>query len=328
VGSLKMKTGRKASYNELFKRYDKNPILSAEDWPYPVNSVFNAGAAMVNGETLLLARVEDRSGLSHLCVARSKDGITNWNIDTQPTLPASPETHPEEIWGIEDPRITWLEEEKIWIVAYTAYSLGGPMVSLAKTQDFITFNRLGNILPPEDKDAAVFPVKFGGRYALLHRPVCAFPGVGAHIWISYSPDLKHWGDHKIVLHARRGGWWDANKIGLSPPPLQTPDGWLILYHGIRQTVKGAIYRLGIALLDLENPNRVIKRSDEWIFAPEAPYEKEGDVDDVVFPCGWILQGNEVRLYYGGADKCIALAIGSLEDILEYVKKCPSGEFIA
>ncbi len=229
--------------------------------------------------------------------------------------------------GNRGPANNLLEEEKIWVIAYTAYSLGGPMVSLATTQDFVTFNRLGNVLPPEDKDAAVFPIKFSGRYALLHRPVCAFPGVGAHIWISYSPDLKHWGDHKIVLHARRGGWWDANKIGLSPPPLWTPDGWLILYHGIRQTVKGAIYRLGIALLDLENPNRVIRRSDEWIFAPEAPYEKEGDVDDVVFPCGWILQGNEIRLYYGGADKCIALAIGNLDDVLEYVKKCPSGETI-
>ena len=179
-------------------------------------------------------------------------------------------------------------------------------------------------MPPEDKDAAVFPVKFKGRYAMLHRPVAMFPGAGAHIWISFSPDLKHWGDHQLVIPAKRGGWWDANKIGLSPPPLQTSEGWLILYHGVRQTVSGSIYRLGLALLDLDDPTRVLRRSDRWVFGPEASYEREGDVDGVVFPCGWIAQGDEIKLYYGGADTCVALATGNLSDLLEFVKSCPEG----
>ena len=136
---------------------------------------------------------------------------------------------------------------------------------------------------------------------MIHRPVSAGSS-GAHIWLSFSPDLTHWGDHHILLHARRGAWWDANKIGLSPPPLETPEGWLLLYHGVRHTPGGCLYRLGLALLDLEDPCRVLRRSDEWIFAPEMPYERQGDVNGVVFPCGWVLdRGGTIRMYYGGAD---------------------------
>jgi predicted GH43/DUF377 family glycosyl hydrolase len=127
------------------------------------------------------------------------------------------------------------------------------------------------------------------------------------------------------LHARRGAWWDANKIGLSPPPLETPEGWLILYHGVRTTAGGCLYRLGLALLDLEDPGRVLRRSDEWVFAPEMPYERVGDVNGVVFPCGWILDepSGEIRLYYGGADTCMALATAQLADVLDYLRTCPS-----
>ena len=309
-------------YRELFKRYEANPILTCRDWPYPVNSVFNPGATMVNGRYLLLVRVEDRRGFSHLCAARSADGLSDWEIDRLPTLAPWPERYPEETWGIEDPRITWIEDLGLWVVAYTAYSEVGPLVSLASTKDFVNFQRLGPAMPPEDKDAALFPVKFKGRYAMLHRPVPAIGGVGKHIWISFSPDLKHWGDHQVLLTARTGGWWDANKIGLSPPPLETSEGWLILYHGVRETVGGSIYRLGLALLDREDPTRVLRRSDQWIFGPEEPYERSGDVGNVVFPCGWILQGDELRLYYGGADSCVAVAIASLSDVLDFLKRCP------
>jgi predicted GH43/DUF377 family glycosyl hydrolase len=302
----------------LFQREARNPILRASDLPYPANSVFNAGVTEIDGETLLLLRVEDRRGISHLTVARSRNGVDGWRIDPEPSLMPSPDTHPEEIWGIEDPRITYLEEQKLWAITYTAFSSAGPLVSLATTTDFCSFRRLGPVMPPEDKDAALFPVRFGGRWAMIHRPVSTFPGVGAHIWISYSPDLKHWGDHKVLIPARQGGWWDANKVGLSPPPLLTGQGWLILYHGVRTTASGAIYRLGLALLDKENPCRVLARSDEWIFGPEEDYELFGDVGKVVFPCGWLLDGDEIRLYYGAADSCIALARGRLSELLAWL----------
>ena len=184
---------------ELFRRHPGNPIISVKDFSYPANSVFNAGATRAGDKTLLLMRVEDRRGISHLTVARSKDGISEWGIDPRPTIMPSPDTHPEEIYGIEDPRITYIEEQDQWAILYTAYSEGGPMVSLATTADFQEFERHGPVLPPEDKDAALFPVRFGGRWAMIHRPVSTFPYTGAHIWISFSPDLKHWGDHRIQI---------------------------------------------------------------------------------------------------------------------------------
>lgn len=302
----------------LFTRHPGNPILSREDWPYRINSVFNAGATkLADGDTLLLCRVEDRSGLSHLCAARSANGIDGWRIDPKPTLPPSPREFPEEIWGIEDPRITYVPELEQYAVAYTSFARGGPGVSLALTKDFKTFERFGVIMSPEDKDAALLPRRIGGRWALIHRPMTA---LGAHMWISYSPDLRHWGSHKTILEARRGGWWDANKIGLCSPPIETAKGWLMIYHGVRQTASGSIYRLGLALFDLEKPEVCLQRGDSWVFGPEASYERAGDVKDVVFPCGQTIgdDGDTVNVYYGAADSSIALATASIRSILAWL----------
>ena len=308
--------------HELFQRHPDNPILSVKDWPYAANSVFNAAAATVEGKTLLLVRVEDFRGISHLTVARSEDGVHGWDIDPQPTLMPDPVRHPEEVWGIEDPRVSWLEELDLWAVAYTAFSKGGPLVSLATTRNFRTFNRLGPVMPPEDKDAALFPVRFEGNWAMLHRPVAKYPNIESNIWLSFSPNLKHWGDHRELIHARRGSWWDANKIGLSAPPMATEEGWLVLYHGVRTTASGSIYRLGLVLLDLEEPGNVLRRSEEWIFGPKASYEREGDVDDVVFPCGWIEKEGKIFMYYGAADLCIGLATANLSELVAFLLKSP------
>ena len=306
------------SEETLFTRYQGNPILTRNDWPYPVNSVFNAGATLLkNGDTLLLCRVENRTGHSHLCAARSVNGIDGWIIDSRPTLMASPREFPEEIWGIEDCRITYVPELDKYAVAYTSFSRGGPGVSLAMTTDFETFERLGVIMQPEDKDAALLPRKIGDYWALIHRPVTT---LGAHMWISYSPDLRHWGSHKIMLEARRGGWWDANKIGLCSPPIETARGWLTIYHGVRQTASGSIYRLGLALFDLDSPELCLQRGDSWMFGPEAPYERGGDVSDVVFPCGQTIaaDGDTIHLYYGAADSCMAMATGSISACLSWL----------
>ena len=306
---------------DLFRRYPKNPIITSEDISYPVNSVFNAGATLFGDETLLLMRVEDRRGISHLTVARSKNGLDGWKIDSQPTFIPNPDQYPEELWGIEDPRITFLEEHGEWAIVYTSYSENGPLVSIAQTDDFKTFRRLGPAMLPTDKDAALFPIKFGGRWTMIHRPVpAAHPSVQAHIWISFSPDLKHWGEHRILFKARSGAWWDAHKIGLASPPLKTSEGWLILYHGIKQMVSGDMYRLGLALLDLDNPVKVIRRSEEWIFGPREPYERIGDVDNVTFPCGFTQKGDKLNLYYGAADSCIAVATGSIKEMLSWLQE--------
>jgi predicted GH43/DUF377 family glycosyl hydrolase len=303
---------------ELFHRSKLNPIITAENWPYPINSVFNAGATLMqDGTTLLLCRAEDRRGLSHLCAARSVNGIDGWQIDLQPTLFSDAINFPEELWGIEDPRITFVPELKKYAVVYTAYTRDGPGVAMALTEDFRNFERFGVVMPPEDKDAALLPYRINGNWIMIHRPVSA---ARAHIWISYSPDLKNWGNHILVMNARKGAWWDANKIGLSPPPIETPEGWLIIYHGVKKSCSGCIYRLGLALLDLKQPELCLKRGDEWIFSPEEPYEQHGDVGNVVFPCGYTIgtDGDSINIYYGAADTCIALATGSLKQMLKWL----------
>ncbi len=304
----------------LFQRHAKNPILTAADWPYPVHTVFNPGATRLkDGTTLLLCRVEDRRGHSHLCAARSKNGIDGWEIDKEPTLKPDPEHYPEELWGIEDPRITFVPELGKFAIAYTAFSKGGPGVALALTEDFRSFERFGLIMQPEDKDAALLPRRIDGNYALIHRPMT---DTGAHVWISYSPDLVNWGSHKLMLQARKGAWWDANKVGLSPPLIETPNGWLMIYHGVRHTAGGALYRLGLALFDLEKPEICIRRGDSWMFGPEAPYERAGDVGNVAFPCGYTIDpdGDTINLYYGAADTSVALATGSIRDLLSWLER--------
>jgi predicted GH43/DUF377 family glycosyl hydrolase len=305
-------------YEVLLTRHEKNPILTAADWPYPAHSVFNAGAVRLkDGTTLLLCRVEERSGLSHLCAARSVNGVDGWIVDPEPTFPADPEQHPEELWGIEDPRITYVEHLGKYAIAYTAFSKSGPGVALALTADFRSFERMGLVMQPEDKDAALLPRLVDGNFAMLHRPMVDGRG---DIWISYSPDLKNWGGHRPVLQARRGGWWDANKVGLSPPLIETSRGWLMLYHGVRHTASGSIYRLGVALVDLAKPEQLLLRGNSWIFGPEAPYERSGDVPNVAFPCGTTLadDGDTLNIYYGAADTSVALATASVRNLLRWL----------
>lgn len=307
---------------ELFARYTGNPILAASDWPYPINVTFNPAATLLaDGTTLLLCRIEGRDGSSHLCAARSQNGYDGWQIDPSPTLAPDGERYPEEEWGIEDARITYLQELGRYAVTFTSYSPIGPGVSLALTSDFSSYDRLGQILPPENKDAALFPRRIGGQWAIIHRPVIA--STRAHIWVSYSPDLEYWGRHKIVLPARPGPWWDSDRVGLACPPIETEEGWLVIYHGVKKTVAGAIYRVGLALLDLEDPQRCIARGKSWVMTAETPYEVNGDIHNVVFPCGYTLDpsdGDTLNLYYGGADSCVALARGSVREMLEFLRQ--------
>jgi len=198
-------------YDVLLHRHASNPILTAADWPYPAHTVFNAGATRLpDGTTLLLCRVEDRSGLSHLCAARSANGVDGWVIDPEPTLLPDPIHHPEELWGIEDPRITFVDELGRYAIAYTAFGKGGPGVALALTEDFRTFERLGLVAQPDDKDAALLPRRVDGNFALLHRPMTYGHG---DIWLSFSPDMRNWGGHRPVLQARRG---ERFQVGVEP----------------------------------------------------------------------------------------------------------------
>ena len=246
--------------------------------------------------------------------------MSNWVVDDHPLLAPSPD-HPEEQWGVEDPRITRIDELDAWVIAYTAFGPGGPAVALATTQDFVSVKRLGVVCAPEDKNASLLPRRVNGEFVMFHRPVTVIGG-RADVWISRSADLHSWSAPEPVFGARPGGWWDSARIGVGPPPLETPDGWLVVYHGVRQTVAGALYRVGLAMLDLENPAIVTKRCDEWVLGPAEDYELIGDVPGVVFPCGLIhdTTTGQLRLYYGAADCRIGMAAARYDDVIEYLNQ--------
>jgi predicted GH43/DUF377 family glycosyl hydrolase len=179
---------------------------------------------------------------------------------------------------------------------------------------------------PEDKNAALLPHRVDGRWVLLHRPRTQFGGGHGEIVLSRSDDLVSWSAPEQVLQPRTGAWWDSLRIGLGPPPLRTEHGWLLIYHGVKETVAGEIYRVGLALTDLDEPTHVLRRLDDWVLAPLAPYERTGDVPNVIFPCGLLHDSakGEIRLYYGAADSSICLATARFDDLLDAVLAAPAG----
>ena len=249
------------------------------------------------------------TSLSHLRVARSRDGV---RFDVEPAPALFPAT-PYESFGIEDPRITRLGD-RFWI-NYTAVSPLGIATALASTVDFRSFERHGIIFPPANRDVTLFPERIGGRYHALHRPMPSDLGEPA-IWIATSPDLLSWGEHRVVATSRPGAWDDV-KVGGGAVPFRVRagghDGWLAIYHGV--TGEPHEYALGALLLDATDPARVLARSREPILRPEAPYEQAGFFANVVFSCGALARGDEVRVYYGAGDAVVALADLSLQEIL-------------
>ena len=297
----------------LLRRYPGNPILTAQDFPRPVNSVFNAGATKCGDEYILLNRVEGLDGISCLWVARSRDGV-HFTPDPQPAMVRATEGYYAvyEEYGIEDPRITKIAD--VYYITYTCYSRYACCVGLARTSDFRTFERMGIISLPDNKDVVLFPEKIGGRYARLDRP-STVTGNRRDIWISYSPDLLHWGSPRPVMEPRKGRW-DNKKIGAGAPPIKTDQGWLEIYHGVRETGSGVLYRLGAVLLDLEDPSRVVGRAAEHILTPTATEDFLGNVMNVVFTCGAILEDDgELKVYYGAADQVMCLATAPVDEII-------------
>jgi predicted GH43/DUF377 family glycosyl hydrolase len=302
----------------LFLRCRQNPLLTVNDIPYQANAVFNAGVADLGNEVVLLLRVETCSGRSHLIVARSKDGIGDWRIADR-ALFHSTDGFPYEICGVEDCRVTWVKELDIWVIAYVAFTEHGPGVALARTRDFRTVERIGLVFPPDNKNAALFPRTFDGLYAMLHRPSVG----GGTIWLSYSPDLIYWGQPRMVVPARGGPWWDAMRVGAGPSPIETEAGWLLIYHGVKEVAGGPIYRMGAALLDRDEPHRLIARSGRWLLGPTEEYERNGDAPNVVFSSGAIVRDDEIWMYYGAADFSLCVAKAKINDVLELVRSDPA-----
>lgn len=295
---------------ELFVREPTNPILTAAQMPIPSKAVCNPAACLIDGKVLLLLRVIDKDDHSHLFVAKSQDGIGGWVVEAAPLLsPNDVNAGWYDNWGCEDPRITYLEDDGIYAITYVGYSKYGAGVCLALTHDFQSVERLGMAIHPYNKDAVLFPRKIGGKYLMLHRPTA---GPLENIWISESEDLIHWGNPRCVLEENDQPGWDSGKVGAGPPPLEVDEGWLLIFHGVMQTNIGWDYRFGLALLDKEQPDKVLKRWPEWVFGPQQPYETRSDSTGVVFPTGLVVKDNRLLIYYGAADTTVALATANTD----------------
>ena len=307
----------------IFQRSEKNPILSAKDMPFPAQAVFNPGVAEQDGKVVLLLRVENVSGYSSIHVARSEDGETDWAIDEKPLLDYGQPDMRYEQWGCEDPRVIWLEEEQRWYITYTAYSKDGSAVGLACSEDLRNARRVGLIFSPSNKDTALFPRKLDGRWMALHRPDAG--GGIENIWIASSKDLIYWGEPHCVLEETQGPAWDAKTVGTGPPPIETDRGWLLLYHGVKMYGGRRIYRVGAALLDRDEPHKVLARLPQCIFKPTEQYEMSGHMPNVVFPTGTLHRGDELWMYYGAADTSVCLAKIGLDKLLGLFDQCDTKE---
>ena len=297
---------------DILHRHDGNPVLTLEDMPYRCNTVFNGTPVKVaDDEYLMLIRVEGQQGYSFFAHIRGEDGLS-FTPDTEPCmLPAKEE--PWNVWednGIEDPRITIVEGRPY--VMYTAVGRFGHCIALATTDDYVHYERLGIVSGPGNKDGVLFPEKVNGLYARLDRPIGN--GVGS-IWLSYSPDLLNWGRSECIF-SPRPRHWDSYRIGASCPPILTDRGWLEIYHGVKMTSSGPIYRAGAIMLDKDDPSKVLGRGLAPLLSPREEYERVGDIGNVVFACGAIVEDDgEVKVYYGAADTSICVASAHIDDII-------------
>jgi len=296
----------------LVRRYEGNPILTKKDVPYPVETVHNAGVVKHEGRYIMLFRSHLRNGRSIIGIAESDDGY-RFTVRPEPFLTpaADGDFALYEEYGVEDLRINPLEGE--FFLTYSAYSRHGVRIALAKTRDFREVERLAFISQPDMRNVVLFPEKIGGRYVRLDRPHTQIAPWS--IWISYSPDLIHWGDSKIVIKPAHYHW-DEMKVGPGAPPIKTPQGWLNIYHGVFDTMAGAVYRLGVALHDLNDPSRILGVADEWILQPEDAWELTGYVPNVVFTCGAVPEDDgTVKIYWGGADTVMCVGEARLDDLV-------------
>jgi predicted GH43/DUF377 family glycosyl hydrolase len=302
---------------EIITRYENNPIITIDDLPCRSNSVFNSGCIKQNGKYIMMLRIEDVDGSQHFRMAYSSDGI-KFDIAKDPVnLPPSENEKYFELLCY-DPRITPLEGS--YYICYAAHGTKGVRVSIIKTADFKEFERVCYASQPDNRNGVLFPEKINGRYALLNRPTMAYgQGGKGDMWISYSPDLIHWGDHRLVAETRSERW-DGHKLGAGPAPIKTNEGWLLLYHGVYERCNGLVYRTGVMLLDLDDPSKVIARSKGYVLGPKENYERIGDVDNCIFVTGNVLEDDgTVKIYYGGADTVMCLAFAKLDELIYAAK---------
>lgn len=302
----------------IVTRYKKNPILTKNDVPYTVATVHNAGVVKYNDKYIMLFRSHLHNGRSIIGIAESKDGY-KFTVREKPFMePSSTSKFGEyEEYGVEDVRISKIDDDQgqsEFLLTYSAYSRHGVRIGLARTKDFVAVERISMITQSDLRNVVIFPEKINERYVRLDRPHSEISKWS--IWISYSPDLIHWGDSKVIIKPETYHW-DEMKIGPGATPIKTDKGWLNIYHGVFETMAGAVYRLGVALHDLKDPSIILGVSDEWILQPEDPWEITGYVSNVVFTCGAVEEKDgTVKIYWGGADSVMCVGSAKINDLID------------
>lgn len=299
----------------VFKRYKSNPIITAEAVPR-ANSIHNSAIVPFGDGYRGIFRVDEIDMSFTMHVGQSKDGI-KWQINpavikmkcNDPEIPIKARTY--------DPRLTRIGDT--YYFTWCIDSPQGPCIGLATTKDFKVFEQKENIMPPANRNCVIFPRKINGKYAILHRPSDRGHTPFGDMFYSTSPDLVHWGCHRFVFGTLPGGW-QSTKIGPGPAPIETGEGWLLIYHGVWTSCNGYIYYVGGAILDKKKPWKVLYRTRDYLLAPTELYERVGDVPNVVFPSSAVLMPKGIlRLYYGCADTCISIAEGKLSEVIDFIK---------
>lgn len=306
---------RPVGCNDVLWRYSANPVIPRDAIPCS-NSIFNSAVVPYQGEFAGVFRVDNKARDMQLHAGFSKDGI-NWNLDPERIQfeCANPEIAHWQ-YGY-DPRVCWIED-RFYVNWCNGYH--GPTIGMAWTLDFKTFHQMENAYLPFNRNGVMFPRKINGKYVMLSRPSDNGHTPFGDVYLSQSPDLEHWGCHRFVM--RPAGGWQSTKVGAGPIPIETSEGWLLIYHGVLTSCNGFVYSAGVALLDLDEPWKVIKRSRPYVISPQTLYECVGDVPNVCFPCAALADGDTGRLalYYGGADTVVALAFGYVEELVRFAQE--------
>lgn len=310
---------RPAGMSSVLWRSSRNPIIQRDQIPR-ANSIFNSAVVSFRDGYAGVFRVDDARRAMNIHAGRSVDGV-EWEIDHAPIVFWTGDDRVREIQGAfehaYDPRVTWLED-RYYVTWCNGYH--GPTIGVAYTHDFETFHQLDNAFLPFNRNGVLFPRRIGDRYAMLNRPSDNGHTPFGDIFYSESPDLVHWGRHRHVL-APVPLSWQSTKVGAGPTPIETDEGWLLLYHGVLTSCNGFVYSMGAALLDLDEPWRVIARGNNYLLSPQVTYEQVGDVPNVVFPGAALVDraSDRLTIYYGGADTVVCLAHGHLSEVLEFVR---------
>ncbi len=304
---------------DIVWRHAENPIIRRRHMP-GVQGVYNSAVAPFGDRFVGVFRLEKQDRFPHLHVGWSDDGI-DWAIDAEPIefVKGDPKSPADYAY---DPRLC--EIDGTYHITWCG-GHNGPTISVATTRDFKIYERLENAFLPFNRNGVLFPRKIGGKYFMLSRPSDDGHTPFGDIYVSQSPDICHWGMHRLVM--RRGGgevgqWWQRTKIGAGPIPIETDDGWLMIYHGVMDTCNGFVYSMGAAILDLEEPWKVLFRTNQHILTPEADYEVFGHVPNVVFPCAALVDkvADRLAIYYGAADTSCCLAYAHLDELIAFVKE--------